>query len=234
MSLPKWDADFQDRESILRLWYGKYYSTTSVTANGSFFEKYMHRAMEAPFGRTEEYPRVLEVGGNRGEHVPYVRHRFDDYVLTDLYEPNLTDVVGLDDRVQVAAADVQSLPYADAEFDRVIATCLLHHVPDPFLALLQMRRVVKPGGRITILLPTDPGVGYRTAQRVTSGRKARKQEIGPFLELVHAVDHINHFESLVKQLDYVFRADEVHMDWKPTKLPSWNINLFTVVQIRRA
>lgn len=233
MSLPKWDADFQDRESILRLWYDEYYSSTSVTANGSFFEKYMHRAMEVPFGRAEKYAKVLEVGGNRGEHVPYVRHRFESYVLTDLYAPNLTGVVDLDTRVQAAAADVQDLPYSDGEFDRLIATCLLHHVPDPFLALQQMRRVVKPGGRITILIPTDPGLGYRVAQRMTSGRKARQQGIGPFLDLVHAVDHINHFGSLVKQLGYVFRADDVHTDWKPMGLPSWNINLFTVIQISR-
>lgn len=234
MTVPEWDQKFEDRESILRLWYAEYYSGTSVTANGSLFEKYMHRAMEAQFARSESYPKVLEVGGNRGEHVPYVRHNFDNYVLTDLYLPNVKDSVGGDSRVHAEAADVQALPYDDGTFDRAIATCLLHHVPDPFLALHQIRRVVKPGGVVTILLPTDPGLGYRAAQRLTSGRNARKQNIGPFLDLVHAVDHINHFASISQQLDYVFRTDDIRTSWKPTKIPLWNVNLFTVIQIRRA
>lgn len=226
--------DFESRDDILRLWYQEHYSTTSATANGSVFERYMHRAMEAPFTSSESYDRILEVGGNRGEHVPYVRHAFGTYVLSDLYLPDVTEAVDLDPRVVAEAADVQDLPHSDGEFDRVIATCLLHHVPDPFAALREMRRVVKPGGRITILLPTDPGLGYRAAQRVTSGRAARRKGIGDFFELVHAVDHLNHFASIGKQIDHVFKQDAVTTDWRPLRIPSWNANLFTVKQIRRA
>jgi phosphatidylethanolamine/phosphatidyl-N-methylethanolamine N-methyltransferase len=227
------DRDFETRDEVLRLWYGEHYSTTSATANGSLFEKYMHRAMEAPFTRSDRYDRVLEVGGNRGEHVPYIRHAFESYVLSDLYMPDVSKAVDLDPRVVAEAADVQDLPYEDGAFDRLIATCLLHHVPDPFAALREMRRVVRPGGQITILLPTDPGLGYRTAQRVTSGRSARKKGIGEFFELVHAVDHLNHFASISPQIDYVFKQDTVQTDWRPLRVPSWNVNLFTVKQIRR-
>lgn len=227
------EGEFESRDEVLRLWYGQYYSTTSATANGSLFEKYMHRAMETPFGATDSFDRVLEVGGNRGEHVPYIRHEFNEYVLSDLFMPDVSDAVDLDPRVTAEAADVQNLPYGDAEFDRLIATCLLHHVPDPFAALKEMRRVVKPGGQITLLLPTDPGLGYRTAQRVTSGRAARKKGIGEFFKLVHAVDHLNHFDSISRQIDYVFRDDVVATDWRPLRVPSWNVNLFTVKQVQR-
>jgi phosphatidylethanolamine/phosphatidyl-N-methylethanolamine N-methyltransferase len=231
--VPDRDQHFQSRDDILRLWYQEHYSTTSATANGSVFERYMHRAMETPFSPSERYERILEVGGNRGEHVPYIRHAFDTYVLSDLFLPDVTQAVDLDPRVRAEAADVQDLPYEDGEFDRLIATCLLHHVPDPFAALHEMRRVVKPGGRITILLPADPGLGYRTAQRVTSGRSARRQGIGEFFELVHSLDHLNHFASIARQIDYVFRRDDLDTDWRPLRVPSWNLNLFTVKQIRR-
>lgn len=227
------DQGFDSRNDILRLWYQEYYSTTSATANGSMFERYMHRSMELPFTSSDSYQRILEVGGNRGEHVPYIRHAFQTYVLSDLYMPDLTEAVDVDPRVVAEAADVQNLPHEDGEFDRLIATCLLHHVPDPFAALREMRRVVKPGGRITILLPADPGLGYRTAQRITSGRSARRQGIGEFFELVHSVDHLNHFSSIARQIDYVFRQDSLSTSWRPLRVPSWNINLFTVKQIRR-
>lgn len=226
-------SEFQSRDDVLRLWYDRHYSTTSATANGSMFERYMHRAMEASFSPSDSFDRVLEVGGNRGEHVKYVQHAFQTYVLSDLFMPDVTGEVDLDPRVVAEAADVQDLPYGDGEFDRVIATCLLHHVPDPFAALSEMRRVLKPGGRLTILLPTDPGLGYRVAQRATSGRAARRKGIGEFFKLVHALDHLNHFESISRQIHYVFRHDVVETSWQPLRVPSWNVNLFTVQQIER-
>ncbi|WP_170219289.1 class I SAM-dependent methyltransferase [Nocardioides litoris] len=224
------DDTFAGREDILRLWYERFYSSTSATANGSVFERYMHRAMEARHGASVSFSQVLEVGGNRGEHVPYVRHGFDRYVLSDLFPPDVSGV-DLDPRVEAETADVQDLPHDADSFDRVVATCLLHHVPDPFAALKELRRVVRPGGGITLLVPTDPGWSYRTAQRLTSGRAARKRGIGEFFELVHAVDHPNHFDSLQRQVRYVFRHDRVRTTWRPLGVPLWNLNLFTVTDV---
>ena len=44
-------------------------------------------------------------------------------------------------------ADAQALPFADAEFDAVIANHMLYHVPDRPKAFAEIRRVVRPGGR---------------------------------------------------------------------------------------
>lgn len=46
--------------------------------------------------------------------------------------------------------DVQALPFADASFDRVLATQLLVHVPDPRGALRQLCRVTAPNGLVAI------------------------------------------------------------------------------------
>jgi ubiquinone/menaquinone biosynthesis C-methylase UbiE len=47
-------------------------------------------------------------------------------------------------------AFAQSLPYADARFDVVLSTVMLHHLPKPARAALaaEVRRVLKPGGRV--------------------------------------------------------------------------------------
>jgi ubiquinone/menaquinone biosynthesis C-methylase UbiE len=47
-------------------------------------------------------------------------------------------------------AFVQSLPFADARFDVVTSTVMLHHLPREArkLCAREMRRVVKPGGRV--------------------------------------------------------------------------------------
>ena len=44
--------------------------------------------------------------------------------------------------------DAQSIPYDDASFDIVIANHMLYHVPDLARALVEIRRVLRPAGRL--------------------------------------------------------------------------------------
>ncbi len=64
--------------------------------------------------------------------------------------------------VRLELADVQRLPYQDATFDAVVATCLFCSVPDPVAGLRELRRVVRPGGQVLLLehvRPTNPLLG---------------------------------------------------------------------------
>ena len=47
-----------------------------------------------------------------------------------------------------AVIDAQNIPYADASLDAVIANHMLYHVPDLPAALAEIRRVLRPGGRL--------------------------------------------------------------------------------------
>jgi ubiquinone/menaquinone biosynthesis C-methylase UbiE len=44
-------------------------------------------------------------------------------------------------------ADAERLPYGDASFDLVVGHAVLHHIPDVTLALREVLRVLRPGGR---------------------------------------------------------------------------------------
>lgn len=48
----------------------------------------------------------------------------------------------------VAVLDAQDLPFPTARFDAVIANHMLYHVPDRPRALSEIRRVLRPGGRL--------------------------------------------------------------------------------------
>ncbi|HMA04315.1 MAG TPA: methyltransferase domain-containing protein, partial [Methanomicrobiales archaeon] len=48
-------------------------------------------------------------------------------------------------------ADIYSLPFADGSFDHVFVCFVLEHLPDPGLALTLLRRVLAPGGTITVI-----------------------------------------------------------------------------------
>jgi len=53
--------------------------------------------------------------------------------------------------VQFLAADAQSLPFADCEFDALRAERTLQHVAKPAAAIAEFYRVLKPGGRAAII-----------------------------------------------------------------------------------
>ncbi|MFC3995630.1 class I SAM-dependent methyltransferase [Nocardiopsis sediminis] len=57
--------------------------------------------------------------------------------------------LGIDADLRVA--DAERLPFADDAFDTVVCTLTLCSVPDVDLALREMRRVLRPGGRLVLL-----------------------------------------------------------------------------------
>lgn len=54
-------------------------------------------------------------------------------------------------RVEWCRADVFDLPFADASFDHVFVCFVLEHLRGPARALAALRRVLRPGGTITVI-----------------------------------------------------------------------------------
>ena len=52
--------------------------------------------------------------------------------------------------VQLREGWAESLPFEDGEFDAVVCCSTLHHIREPLRALQEMRRVLRPGGWLTI------------------------------------------------------------------------------------
>ncbi|MEO8217262.1 MAG: bifunctional demethylmenaquinone methyltransferase/2-methoxy-6-polyprenyl-1,4-benzoquinol methylase UbiE [Acidobacteriota bacterium] len=65
-------------------------------------------------------------------------------------------------QIDFEVADVTALPYADESFDIASIAFGIRNVNDPFLALQELARVVRPGGRVMVLefgQPERPVVG---------------------------------------------------------------------------
>jgi len=67
--------------------------------------------------------------------------------------------LGLSDRVRLHLGDAQALEFDDDTFDGVIMGFGIRNVPDRALALAEMRRVTRPGGRVVILELAEPRSG---------------------------------------------------------------------------
>ena len=65
-------------------------------------------------------------------------------------------------RVVLSVAPAEALPFPDGAFDAATVAFGLRNVPDRRLALAEMRRVLKPGGRAVVLeFTTPPGRLFR-------------------------------------------------------------------------
>jgi 2-polyprenyl-3-methyl-5-hydroxy-6-metoxy-1,4-benzoquinol methylase len=55
------------------------------------------------------------------------------------------------------ASDIQALAHSDGQFDTVISCETIEHLPHPRLAIAEMARVLKPGGRLFLTTPNYIG-----------------------------------------------------------------------------
>lgn len=95
---------------------------------------------------------LLDIGAGPGTITDDLAGLVGWVVATEIDEATLaTTRSGVSrDNVECAVADVHNLPFADASFDVVHAHQVLQHVADPVRALIEMRRVCRPGGYIAV------------------------------------------------------------------------------------
>lgn len=62
----------------------------------------------------------------------------------------------LEERVELEVGNAERLPFEDASFDGAIIAFGIRNVPDRVLGVSEMRRVVRPGGRVVVLELGEP------------------------------------------------------------------------------
>lgn len=102
--------------------------------------------------------RILEIGPGTGYYtldlagwvgpegrveIFDLQQEFLDHVSGRAGERGLANVVP-------TQGDATALPYEDASIDAVALTAVLGEIPDPVAALREIRRVLKPGGRLIV------------------------------------------------------------------------------------
>ena len=191
-----------------------------------------HEYLEGPFPSNRDMS-LLELGAGKGEHFRYVTNDFDEYVMVDLFEkPTEAEWEG-DSRVSWHVGDICDVGlFSGRHFDRVIMTCVLHHLESPLRGLLNIERLVAPGGTFSLYLPTDPGLLSRLARAAFITPKAEANGFKDY-ELVNAREHRNHYWGLRTEIENVFKSWTFRTLFWPTSIPVADINAFSILQIRK-
>lgn len=103
---------------------------------------------------------VLDVGCGPGNVAASLADAAGPYGLAlglDIAEPMLARAVRAYSRPNVGflRADAQRLPLRDDTVDAVVSIAVLQVVPDPASAVAEFWRVLRPGGRLALLVPTS-------------------------------------------------------------------------------
>jgi ubiquinone/menaquinone biosynthesis C-methylase UbiE len=127
--------------------------------------------------------RILDAGCGNGRYSRHLlRHADADAVLT-AFDLSFNMLVRARHRLgggraTFAAADLTRLPYLDSTFDAVVCGWVLEHLPDPRPGLLELARVMKPGGKLLLMVTEDTWAGAMCARLWhcrTHNRKELKQ-----------------------------------------------------------
>jgi len=100
--------------------------------------------------------RLADIGGGTGNYARALRDDGWDPVVIDR-EPAMlarAERKGL----ETIEADAQRLPVPAAAFDAAMLVSMLHHVEDQAAALAEARRVLRPGGRLALMVFTREDV----------------------------------------------------------------------------
>ncbi|OZH53333.1 methyltransferase type 11 [Hydrocoleum sp. CS-953] len=128
---------------------------------------------------TDKY--LLDLGCGAGENSVYFAKKGARCLATD-YSPGMVDVaVNLAEKngvkIEGRVMDAMALEFPDNTFDFVYASNLLHHLPNPTLAIREMHRVLKPGGKACFWEPLKHNPVINVYRRIAT--KVRTEDETP-------------------------------------------------------
>jgi SAM-dependent methyltransferase len=217
-------VDDFDKHEIVQNYYRNYYSKVHNSGIEGIFARMFHYDLNSGINFINK--DVLEIGAGNLIHSTYCQG-FSSYTANDLnFEIFLKDETfnRQKSKVDLLQCDVeQILDHETRKYDIILATCVLHHLDNPHIALMNLKKMIKKSIQsddnsiLRFLLPCDPGLVVSIYRRIFSRRKAEKLGVSNF-DLVNVLEHKNHVYGLVKLIYFIFSQHEIKIKYYPWRI----------------
>ncbi len=147
--------------------------------------------------RRDQHRRILDAGCGTGGNVQFLQ-RYGSVVGLDRAAESIefwpSPLHG-----RLVRGSVLDLPFPDEHFDLVTSFDVLYHrgVPDELMALREMRRVLRPGGRVLIRLPA---YAFLRSKHDRAVHTRRRYTISQVRRLLHDTGFFTEYCSYVNSL----------------------------------
>ena len=205
------------RDQWMKIWLEDYMTKPTYT---NLLERFNQRY---PLRTAVRGAKTLEIGAGTGAHCAWEDLDAQDYYCNELRPELLETLRKKHPTVGSALGDCQRrLDFPDHSFDRVIAIHVLEHLPDLPSALAEIRRLMKPEGRFSVVLPCEGGLAYTLARQFTAKRLFNKRYAWDYDEFIKT-EHVNVAEEVIDELGRVFDVED--RAYYPLRVPSSEVNL---------
>lgn len=123
-----------------------------------FIDVWTRRAMLAHLGELPRAPLLADIGCSSGYLLDDLRMSHPDATLIgiDMVASGLRKAHTRIPQARLAQADACSLPLHERSLDAALSANLLEHLADDTRALAELRRVLRPGARAIVVVPSGP------------------------------------------------------------------------------
>jgi len=130
------------------------------SSRSHFIDVWTRGAMLARLGSLPSAPVIADLGCSTGYLLEDLRVALPGATLVgvDLIGSGLRKAHANVPEARLVQADLGALPLEDASVDAVVSANVLEHVPDDQTALVEVRRVLRPGARAVLVVPAGPGI----------------------------------------------------------------------------
>ncbi len=180
---------------------GPEYALMDEAEDRMWWYRALHARMITALGGV--HGRVLDAGCGTGGLLAVLRRSRPDLTLVGLeWSDAASRRAAQKSGVFVVRGTINSLPYSDRSFDAALAADVLcHGAVEPMTALGELRRVIRPGGRIVVNMPAYAWLLSAHDRRVHNTRRQTAGQLRAMLaEAGFAPLHVSYWNGLLLPL----------------------------------
>ncbi len=120
-----------------------------------FEKRFLSRWRRETLSFLPENARILEIGAGTGANFKFYPKQ-TRAVASEISIKMLRLARNKTNQIQLVQANAETLPFAANSFDAAFATLVFCSIPNPSNAFAELRRIVKPNGKIVLLEHVRP------------------------------------------------------------------------------